>query len=179
MTEEQSAGVACAADGVRARLDDHEERLAAVERRQDITDGKLDSISKDIAAVRAEGNARQQATNAGMDRIGLQLSDLTRQIAAHTGAQEERNRLAEDSLRRWKKLAVIIGIFCTLGAAVGSTLLSDQEVASTIWVKWLHWREPWDAPAQLAPQAVPQKQSPVDLLQGDLDPGFVDGGHPL
>ncbi|KDE20832.1 hypothetical protein AZ09_05200 [Acetobacter aceti 1023] len=166
MTEEQSVGGAYAADGVRARLDDHEERLAAVERWQDITDGKLDSISKDIAAVRAEGNARQQATNAGMDRIGLQLSDLTRQIAAHTGAQEERNRLAEDSLRRWKKLAVIIGIFCTLGAAVGSTLLSDQEVASTIWVKWLHWREPWDAPAQPAPQ---QQETPYALPPRDME----------
>ncbi|GCD48775.1 hypothetical protein BJI49_07580 [Acetobacter pasteurianus] len=152
MTDEQSAGTPCVADGVHARLDDHEERLAAVERRQDVTDGKLDSISRDIAAVRAEGNARQQATNAGMDRIGIQLSDFTRQLAAHTGAQEERNRLAEDSLRRWKKLAVIVGIFCTLGAAIGSTLLSDQEVASTIWVKWLHLREPWDAQMQPVPQ---------------------------
>lgn len=160
MIDEQSAGIPCVADGVHARLDDHEERLAAVEKRQDVTDGKLDNISRDIAAVRAEGNARQQATNAGMDRIGIQLSDLTRQLAAHTGAQEERNRLAEDSLRRWKKLAVIVGIFCTLGAAVGSTLLSDQEVASTIWVKWLHWREPWDAPTQ----ATPQQQSSILMI---------------
>lgn len=164
MTDEQSAGTPCVADGVHARLNDHEERLAAVERRQDVTDGKLDSISRDIAAVRAEGNARQQATNAGMDRIGIQLSDLTRQLAAHTGAQEERNRLAEDSLRRWKKLAVIVGLFCTLGAAVGSTLLSDQEVASTIWVKWLHWREPWDAP----PHPVPQLQYTPYVLRPRL-----------
>ncbi len=160
MIDEQRTGIPCVADGVHARLDDHEERLAAVEKRQDVTDGNLDNISRDIAAVRAEGNARQQATNAGMDRIGIQLSDLTRQLAAHTGAQEERNRLAEDSLRRWKKLAVIVGIFCTLGAAVGSTLLSDQEVASTIWVKWLHWREPWDAPKQ----ATPQQQSSILMI---------------
>ncbi len=148
MIDEQSAGSPCVADGVHARLDDHEERLAAVERRQDVTDGKLDSISRDIAAVRAEGNARQQATNAGMDRIGIQLSDLTRQLAAHTGAQEERNRLAESNLRRLRKLSVIVGIFCTLGAAVGGTILSSQTWDDYLFGKvgFLHRKHPYQQP---------------------------------
>lgn len=126
------------------RLDAHDERLTAVEGRLDATEGTVDRISRDIIAIRAEGHARSQQQTAGLDRLGGQIQALTVQLAEHTGAQKHQSRLAEESLRRWKKIAVIIGIFCTLGAAVGSTLLSDQEVASTIWVKWLHKQEPWD-----------------------------------
>lgn len=152
MTDEQSAGTPCVADGVHARLDDHEERLAAVERRQDRTEDKLDNITRELVVIRTEGKTREVATNSGFDRIGAQVSALERGVAALTGAQAERNRLAEEGLRRLRKWAIIIGIFSSLGAAIGGTLLSDQEVASTIWVKWLHWREPWDAPTQPAPQ---------------------------
>lgn len=134
------------------RLDDHEERLAAMERRQDGTDRKLDNISHEVAAVRAEGNARQQATTAGMDRLGAQVTDLNKNISALTGAQTERNRIADDNLRWWKKMVAVVTLICTIGGTICATLLSDQEVASTIWVKWLHWREPWDVPTQTAPQ---------------------------
>lgn len=152
MTDEQSAGTPSVADGVHARLDDHEERLAAVERRQDRTEDKLDNITRELVVIRTEGKTREVSTNSGFDRIGAQVSALEKGVAALTGAQAERNRLAEESLRRLRKWAIIIGIFSSLGAAVGGTLLSDQEVASTIWVKWLHWREPWDVPTQPTPQ---------------------------
>ena len=126
------------------RLDAHDERLTAVEGRLDATEGTVDRISRDIIAIRAEGQARSAAQTAGLDRLGNQIQALTVQLAEQTGAQKRQTELGEASLRRWRKIAVIIGIVCTLGAAVGSTLLSDQEVASTIWVKWLHKKEPWD-----------------------------------
>ncbi|KFL87877.1 hypothetical protein AmDm5_1879 [Acetobacter malorum] len=125
MTATQSGG-SVVADGVHARLDDHEERIAAVERRQDVTDGKLDGISRDIAAVRAEGNARAVATTSGIERLGNQFVDLTRQLATHTGAQEERNRLAQEGLQRWRTRSVVVGIVCTIAAAAGGTILSSQ-----------------------------------------------------
>ena len=127
-----------------AQFDDHEKRLTDVERRQDAQGSKLDAIGRDVIAVRAEGNARAAMAQASMDRLSKDLTDMTRQLAEHTGAQRKQNQLAEDSLRRWRKISVVIGIVATLGAAAGSTLLSDQEIASTIWVKWLHFREPWD-----------------------------------
>lgn len=125
------------------RLDDHDERLSAVEGRLDATEGAVDRISRDIIAIRAEGQARAAAQTEGLDRLGRQIQALTVQLAEQTGAQKRQTELGEASLRRWRKIAVIIGICCTLGAAIGSTLLSDQEIASTIWVKWLHKQEPW------------------------------------
>lgn len=121
------------------RLDNHEERLAAVERRQDIQGSKLDGIIRDIAAVRAEGNARAVATTAGIERLGNQFVDLTRQIAEHTGAQKRQNELDEARTRRWQRGSIILG----LALAVGGMLLSWQEVASYLWVDVLHLKEPW------------------------------------
>lgn len=153
MTDEQSAGTPCAADGdLRQIVAGHSLEITDIKGRLGNLEEGQHGLMREVVAVRAEGNARQQATNAGMDRIGIQIADLTRQLAAHTGAQQEQNRLAEANLRRWRLRAVIIGLMCTVGAAICSTLLSDQEVASTIWVKWLHWREPWDAPTQPVPQ---------------------------
>lgn len=128
---------------IHQRLDLHDERLTAVEGRLDATEGTVERISRDIIAIRAEGQARATAQTEGLDRLGRQIQGLIVQLAEQTGAQKTKNQIAEDSLRRWRKIAVIVGICCTLGAAIGSTLLSDQEIASTIWVKWLHKEEPW------------------------------------
>lgn len=125
------------------RLDAHDERLTAVEGRLEATESTVDRIGRDIIAIRAEGQARAAAQTEGLDRLGRQIQGLVVQIAEQTGAQKRQTELGEASLRRWRKIAVIVGICCTLGAAVGSTLLSDQEIASTIWVKWLHKQEPW------------------------------------
>lgn len=144
------------------RLSSCEHRLTVVEKRQDGTEDKLDNITRELVVIRTEGKTREVSTNSGFDRIGAQVSALEKGVAALTGAQAERNRLAEEGLRRLRKWATIITVLTTLGAAVGSTLLSDQEVASTIWVKWLHWREPWDTPTQPAPH---QHGTPYALPQ--------------
>ena len=145
-----------------AQLDDHEDRIAAVERRQARTEDKLDNITRELVVIRTEGKTREVSTNSGFDRIGAQVSALEKGVAALTGAQAERNRLAEEGLRRLRKWGTIITILSSLGAAIGGTLLSDQEVASTIWVKWLHWREPWDTSTQPAPH---QQGTPYALPQ--------------
>lgn len=163
MTTEQSANaIEPPHAAFHDRLSSCEQRLTAVEKRQDGTEDKLDNITRELVVIRTEGKTREAATNIGFDRIGAQVSALEKGVAALTGAQAERNRLAEEGLRRLRKWAIIIGIFSSLGAAVGGTLLSDQEVASTIWVKWLHWREPWDTSTQPAPH---QQGTPYALPQ--------------
>lgn len=151
------------------RLSSCEQRLTAVEERQDGTEDKLDNISRELLVIRTEGKTREVSTNSGFDRIGAQVSALEKGVAALTGAQAERNRLAEEGLRRLRKWAIIIGIFSSMGAAVGGTLLSDQEVASTIWVKWLHWREPWDASVPVTPQPQPQDSTYIIGPRGSED----------
>lgn len=121
------------------QLDNHEERLAAVEKRQDAQGSKLDEISRDIAAVRAEGNARAITATHSMDQVRGDIRELTRQIAEHTGAQKRQNELDAAKTRLWQRISIIFGLVFALGAM----LLSWQEVASYLWVDVLHLKEPW------------------------------------
>ena len=142
----------------KAQFEDHEKRLSDVERRQDAQGSKLDAqadkldaISRDIAANRAEMVASAMSAAQESVRLGAQIADVRVAVGEIFGAQKQQNIIREEELRmaklresKIKRYATMIGIIATLGAAAGSTLLSDQEVASTIWVKWLHLREPWD-----------------------------------
>ncbi|MCE2578672.1 hypothetical protein [Gluconacetobacter entanii] len=114
-------------------LEDHGERIGSLERWRDGVDGKLDGIRHELGVVRAEGQARSAASAAAMERQSRDIQDLTRQLAEHTGAQKERNRLEQAKLMkariaesRWKKRAAVLGIVFTLLATVGGTLLSSQ-----------------------------------------------------
>lgn len=120
-------------------LDNHEERLTAVERRQDAQGSKLDEISRDIAAVRAEGNARAITATHSMDQVRGDIRELTRQIAEQTGAQKRQNELDAARTRRWQRVSIVLGLLFTLGAM----MLSWQEVATYLWVDVLHLKEPW------------------------------------
>ena len=145
-------------DSCQPQIDDHEKRLSDVERRQDMQGNKLDAqadkldaISRDIAANRAEMVASAMAATQESVRLGAQVADVRAALSEIVGAQKHQNAIRERELQvarlresKLKRYATVIGIIATLGAAAGSTLLSDQEVASTIWVKWLHLREPWD-----------------------------------
>ena len=140
------------------KYEDHEKRLSDVERRQDAQGSKLDAqadkldaISRDIAANRAEMLVSASSAARESVRLGAQIADVRVAVGEIFGAQKQQNIIREEELRmaklresKLKRYATVIGIIATLGAAAGSTLLSDQEVASTIWVKWLHLREPWD-----------------------------------
>ncbi|BCZ75996.1 hypothetical protein CFR73_07655 [Novacetimonas maltaceti] len=114
-------------------LDDHGERIGSLERWRDSADGKMDGIRRELSAVRAEGQAQSAATSAAMDRQSRDIQDLTRQLAEHTGAQKERNRLDQAKLTkariaesRWKKRAAIFGLVFAVFGALGGTLLSSQ-----------------------------------------------------
>ena len=121
------------------QLDNHEERLTAVEKRQDAQGSKLDEISRDIAAVRAEGNARAITATHSMDQVRGDIRELTRQIAEHPGAQKRQNELDAAKTRRWQRISIVLGVMFALGAMI----LSWQEVASYLWVDVLHLKEPW------------------------------------
>ena len=121
------------------QLDNHEERLTAVEKRQDAQGSKLDEISRDIAAVRAEGNARAVTATHSMDQVRGDIRELTRQIAEHTGAQKRQNELDAAKTRRWQRISIVLGVLFALGAMI----VSWQEVASYLWVDVLHLKEPW------------------------------------
>lgn len=121
------------------RLDNHEERLVSVERRLDRQGTKLDDIGRDIAAIRAEGNARAVAATHGMDQVRQDIQTLTRQLAESTGAQKRQNELDAARTRRWQRASIVLGVVFALGAMI----LSWQEVASYLWVNVLHLKEPW------------------------------------
>ena len=121
------------------QLDNHEERLTAVEKRQDAQGSKLDEISRDIAAVRAEGNARAVTATHSMDQVRGDIRELTRQIAEQTGAQKRQNELDAARTRRWQRVSIVLGLLFALGAM----MLSWQEVATYLWVDILHLKEPW------------------------------------
>ena len=129
---------------LRTIVESHARRLDGLEEEVDALRTGQSAMMERLISIEAQGQERERNRALEASENRKALTDLTAQIAAHTGAQKRQNELAEDSLRRWRKLAVVIGLLCTVGAAVGSTLLSDQEVASTIWVKWLHLREPWE-----------------------------------
>ncbi|MDE7547900.1 hypothetical protein PY793_07855 [Acetobacter fabarum] len=153
MTETQCAGTCAADDDLRVIVDSHARRLNGLEDDVDTLKSGQSAMMEKLISVEAQGQERERNRAVEASDTRKALTDLTRQIAEHTGAQERQNKLAEDSLHRWRKFAVVAGLLCTISAAVGSTLLSDQEVASTIWVHWLHLREPWDMPVQGVPHA--------------------------
>lgn len=126
---------------LRQQVDDHEDRLASVERRLDRQGTKLDDIGRDIAAIRAEGNVRAVAATHGMDQVRQDIQTLTRQLAESTGAQKRQNELDAARTRRWQRASIVIGVVFALGAMI----LSWQEVASYLWVDVLHLKEPWGA----------------------------------
>ena len=121
------------------QLDNHEERLATIEKRQDDQGSKLDEISREIVAVRAEGNARAIMSTHSMDQVRADIQTLTRQIAEQTGAQKRQNELETAKTRRYQRISIVLGVVFALGAM----LLSWQEVASYLWVDVLHLKEPW------------------------------------
>ncbi|GAA3686215.1 MULTISPECIES: hypothetical protein [Acetobacter] len=155
MTETQCAGPCAADDDLRVIVDSHARRLDGLEDDVDTLKSGQSAMMERLISIEAQGQERERNRAAQAQDMRNALTSLTQQLAEQTGAQKRQNQLAEDSLHRWRKLAVIAGLLCTVGAAVGSTLLSDQEVASTIWVHWLHLREPWDMPVQGASHAGP------------------------
>lgn len=146
MTETQCAAPCAAEDDLRLIVDRHARRLDGLEDDVDTLKSGQSAMMERLISIEAQGQERERNRAAQAQDTRNALAALTQQLAEQTGAQRRQNELAEDSLRRWRKLAVVAGLLCTIGAAVGSTLLSDQEVASTIWVQWLHLREPWDMP---------------------------------
>ena len=78
---------------LQSKIDDHELRLAAVERRQDAQGDKLDAISRDLSAIRAEGNARAISAAHSIDQVRGDIQNLIVQLAEHTGAQKRQTEL--------------------------------------------------------------------------------------
>lgn len=129
---------------LQAIVENHARRLDGLEGEVDALRTGQTAMMERLISIEAQGQERERNRALEASETRKALTDLTTQIAEHTGAQKRQNQLSEDNLRRWRKLALVVGLTCTIGSAIGSTLLSDQEVASTVWVRWLHLREPWD-----------------------------------
>lgn len=127
-------------DPTQTQIDKLDARVSSLEKRVDSQGVSIENVRNDTIAIRAEFQAVAKATAEASARVEAQVQALIVQLAEHTGAQKKQIELDEAKLARLKKIAVVIGIVCTvLGAA-----LSDQEIASTIWVRYLHLNEPWD-----------------------------------
>lgn len=96
-------------------------------------------MSMELAALRAENSAQSDAFLRGLDQMRVSLNDLTIQISEQNGAQKVRNELDEAKTRKWQRRSYVIGGVLGFFA----TMFSFQEIPSYIWVKILHWPEPW------------------------------------
>lgn len=115
------------------QIEAHEGRIAAIERRQEATESKLDAIGRDIIAIRAEGTARAEISSASMDRLSKQMSSLERSVSEHIGATKERAKIDGDrlileqtKLTKIRRYATIIGIILTFSGVVAGSILSSQ-----------------------------------------------------
>ncbi|WP_338331985.1 hypothetical protein [Acetobacter sp. LMG 32666] len=153
MTQTQCAESCAADEDLRVIVDSHARRLDGLEDDVDILKSGQSAMMERLISIEAQGQERERNRAAQAQDTRNALTALTQQLAEQTGAQKHQNQLAEDSLRRWRKLAIITGLLCTLGSAFGSTVLSHKEVARTLWGQWLHLRAPWPQPAREAPHA--------------------------
>ncbi|MCP1244033.1 hypothetical protein GOB86_10800 [Acetobacter lambici] len=153
MTQTQCAGPRAVDDDLRVIVDSHARRLDGLEDDVDTLKSGQSAMMERLISIEAQGQERERNRAAQAQDTRNALTALTQQLAEHTGAQKRQNQLAEDSLRRWRKLAVITGLLCTLGSALGSTVLSHQDIARTLWGQWLHLRAPWVPPVREAPHA--------------------------
>lgn len=115
------------------QLDDHEERLADIEKWRGDISARLDNIGQELAATRAEGNARAAVSMQGIDRLGLQITSLGQQVSENTGAQKRQVQIQEQQLitaqtrlAQMKYWGCVFGILFAAAGALGGTLLSSQ-----------------------------------------------------
>lgn len=170
MTQTRSGADSSAPDDdLRPIVDGHTEDIKIIHGRLDGLEKGQDGLMREVVALRAEGQARASATNSGFDRIGAQVFDLTRQLAAHTGAQEERNRIEQEKLliakkkkteaeasaarsaertQIWQRVLLVVGAL----AAVGGMLFSSQHFDTAFWGHInMHPRPKIESPANATP----------------------------
>ncbi|MFT8863029.1 MAG: hypothetical protein ABF916_08590 [Acetobacter fabarum] len=133
MTQAQCAGPCAADDDLRVIVDSHARRLDGLEDDVDTLKSGQSAMMEKLISVEAQGQERERNRAVEASDTRKALTDLTKQIAEHTGAQKRQNELKEQELRavkiRGEKIKIwgtVIGIVATLGGMVGGTLLSSQ-----------------------------------------------------
>ncbi len=133
MTEAQGARPRASDNDLRAIVGEHAQEISQINGRLDELGKEQHNLMREIVAVRAEGNARAEASVSALSDIRGSVEGLVRQLAEHTGAQKRQNELKEQELRavkiRGEKIKIwgtVIGIIATLGGMIGGTLLSSQ-----------------------------------------------------
>ncbi|MFT9360064.1 hypothetical protein [Acetobacter okinawensis] len=133
MTETQCAGPCAADDDLRVIVDSHARRLDGLEDDVDTLKSGQSAMMEKLISVEAQGQERERNRAVEASDTRKALTDLTKQIAEHTGAQKRQNELKEQELRevrirgeKFKIWGTVIGIIATLGGMVGGTLLSSQ-----------------------------------------------------
>jgi hypothetical protein len=114
-------------------VDSHARRLDGLEDDVDTLKSGQSAMMEKLISVEAQGQERERNRAVEASDTRKALTDLTKQIAEHTGAQKRQNELKEQELRavkiRGEKIKIwgtVIGIVATLGGMVGGTLLSSQ-----------------------------------------------------
>ncbi|MFT9025899.1 hypothetical protein [Acetobacter indonesiensis] len=151
METTRSGADGSASDGdLRPIVDGHTQQIENIHCRLDGLEKGQDGLMREVVALRAEGQARASATTSGFDRLGTQVFDLTRQLAAHTGAQEERNRIEQEKLQAarkkkieaeenaarsaartqiWQRALLLVSAI----AAIGGMLFSSEHFDTAFW----------------------------------------------
>lgn len=121
------------------RIDEIEGRVGVLEERAERSDRQhtrqaeaTEEFRREVASWRAEAKARDDAQSVAISNLSGDLRAMTIELAKNTGAQEAKTRIDEQSIRNWKKAAVIFGIIFGFITMVSGVFFSNTSITSTI-----------------------------------------------
>jgi len=117
---------------INSRLDDLERRADSCEDQHLLHRETNDNFRREVAEWRAEAKARDDAQASAISSLSSDVRLLTVELAKNTGAQEAKARIDEQSIRNWKKAAVIFGIIFGFITMVSGIALSQPNFTTFI-----------------------------------------------
>lgn len=124
-------------DSVSVRVSELEIKTQLWAERQNRQEADNDDIKKDLAAWRMESKIRDEAQSNDIRNMTFDIRTLTTELSKSRGIQEEKIRKDEQSIRAWKKAAVIIGIVLSFVSMVGGIVVATPNFSSTFFFKFL------------------------------------------
>lgn len=119
-------------DRLEGRVSVLEERAEKSEKQHDRNQESIEDFRREVAAWRAEAKARDDAQASAISGLSSDLRTMTVELAKNTGAQEAKARIDEQSIRNWKKAAVIFGIIFGFITMISGIFFSNTSITSTL-----------------------------------------------
>lgn len=118
--------------------------------RIDRLEDRVDGMDRRLTAMDAKADERERVRAEDTRETRRSIEGLASALSVKAGAEEERNRIAQEQLiheqtrtaqaqrsfwqgrRQWQGPVAVIGILCTIAGMVGGSILSSQT-----WDDWL------------------------------------------